>query len=337
MAGQVWGIPEEGGFQYSDQLSNVLRTNVQPLTKVRQLCDVKDAMGKGLSSGDLFHWNVYSDIGKQGGTLVETQTMPQSSYKIVQGTLTVTEFGNSVPYTGKLNDLSLHPVTEIINRTLKHDAVKSFDFYSDAEFRKTPLRVGPTGGTASDSIELSETGTAVSTNSAALSKEHVKAIVDTAKMRNMPPYQMDDYFALSHPTTWRPFKNELEEIHKHTPQGLGFILNGEIGRYESVRFIEQTHIPVGGAADSPTWAAGVDPIDKVADPWDNGLSSWAYFFGEDTVAECIVIPEEIRAKITTDYGRSRGIAYYALLGYGLTHTLAMGAKQARILLWDSLS
>ena len=37
-------------------------------------------------------------------------------------------------------------------------------------------------------------------------------------------------------------------------------------------------------------------------------------------------------KIPSDYGRSRGIAWYALLGYGIVHTVAL---QARILKWDS--
>ena len=48
--------------------------------------------------------------------------------------------------------------------------------------------------------------------------------------------------------------------------------------------------------------------------WDNAKSDVAHFFGEDTVAEAIVCPEEVRGKIPGDYGRSRGIAW-------LTNTL----------------
>jgi hypothetical protein len=38
-------------------------------------------------------------------------------------------------------------------------------------------------------------------------------------------------------------------------------------------------------------------------------------------------------KIPTDFGRSKGIAWYALLGYGIVHT---AAAQARILKWTTL-
>jgi hypothetical protein len=41
-------------------------------------------------------------------------------------------------------------------------------------------------------------------------------------------------------------------------------------------------------------------------------------------------------KIPTDYGRSKGVAWYALLGFGLVHTAAMNsAANARIVMWDS--
>lgn len=52
----------------------------------------------------------------------------------------------------------------------------------------------------------------------------------------------------------------------------------------------------------------------------------------DTVTEALVIPEEIRLKLATDYGRSRGLAWYALGGFGLVHS---DATSARIVWWDS--
>jgi hypothetical protein len=55
MAGLVWGVPAEGGFMYSDELSDVLRQQVQPLTKFRQLCDAQDGSKKGLNRGDKYN------------------------------------------------------------------------------------------------------------------------------------------------------------------------------------------------------------------------------------------------------------------------------------------
>lgn len=255
---------------------------------------------------------MYSDIATQGTTLVETTAMPESNFTITQGTMSITEMGNSVPYTGKLDDLSEHPVKEVINKVLKNDAKKAFDIAAHAQFNATPLRVVPTGGTATDAVTLTTNGTATATNNVALGKAHVKAIVDLMKERNIPPYIGDDYMSLAHPSTFRPFKNELESVHQYVDQGFQMILNGEIGRYESTRFVEQTNIAKAG--------------------FTNAKSNWAFFFGADTVAEGVAIPEEIRGKIPTDYGRSRGIAWYYLGGYGIVHT---AAAQARIVKWDS--
>jgi len=57
MAGQLWAVPTEGGYMYSDELSDVLRQQVQPLTKMRQLCDAEDGTKKGLNRGDKFNWD----------------------------------------------------------------------------------------------------------------------------------------------------------------------------------------------------------------------------------------------------------------------------------------
>ena len=297
---------------YSDQLSKVLRMAVQPLCKFRQFADVKDAAAGGLHKGQEFHWNVYSDTAAQGTVLTEGTVMPETNFTVTQGTLTMTEYGNSVPYTGKLDDLSEHPVKEVINKVLKNDAKKAFDIAAHGQFNLTPLRVVPTAGTNTSAVTLTTNGTATLTNNIALGKEHVKSIVDLMKERNIPPYEGDDYFAIAHPTTWRQFKNDLETIKQYTSEGFGLIANGEVGRYENTRFVEQNNIAKAS--------------------WTNDKSNWAFFFGADTVAEGIAVMEEIRGKIPTDYGRSRGIAWYYLGGYGLVHN---SAAQARVVKWDS--
>lgn len=315
MAGQLWGTNTLGGYMYSLNLSKVLRNAVQPLVKFRQFCDAKDAAFQGKSKGDKFHWNIYSDVATQGTTLAENSAMPETNFTITQGELTITELGNSVPYTGKLDDLSEHPVKEVVNKVLKNDAKKAFDISAHAQFNLTPLYVAPaSAGASTTAVTLSTTGSTSVVNNVAMGKDHVKAIVDVMKERNIPPYMNDDYFSIGHPSTYRTLKNDLESVHQYVETGFTMIMNGEIGRYEGVRFIEQTNI--------------------AKETWSNAKSNWAYFFGEDTVAEGIAVPEEIRGKIPTDYGRSKGIAWYYLGGFGLVHTTA---AQARIVKWASAS
>lgn len=312
MTGQIWGVNELGGYMYSLNLSKELRMAVQPMLQFRQFCDVKDASMQGKNKGDLFHWNVYSNVANQGSTLNESEVMPETNFTITQGSLTITEMGNSVPYTGKLDDLSEHPVKEIINKVLKNDAAKAFDNAAYAEFASTLLYVAPTSGTSTDAVTLTTNGATATTNNVAMGKGHVKAISDLMKERNIPTYDANNYIAIGHPSTFRNFKNELESVHQYTPQGFQMILNGEIGRYENIRFVEQTNI--------------------AKETWTNGKSNWAYFFGSDTVAEAIAVPEEIRGKIPTDYGRSKGVAWYYLGGFGIVHTTV---AESRIIKWAS--
>ena len=315
MPGQIWATNSLGNYMYSDELSKELRMAVQPLVKFRQFADAKDATNKGLHKGQLFQWNVFSDLVTAGTTLVETSTMPETNFTVQQGTLTLVEHGNSVPFTQLLDNFSEQPVREVIQQVLKNDTVKAMDVAAHAQFKATPLRWVTTTQTSSGTLYTD--GTATGTNSIAMNKDHVKAIVDTMKERNIPPYLMDDYFALAHPTTFRQLKNDMETLHQYVDRGLGLIMNGEIGRYEGVRFIEQTNITKANIGGTFT---------------GNAKSNGAYFFGADTVAEAIAVPEEIRGKLPTDFGRSRGVAWYYLGGFGLVHSQQL---QGRIVMWSS--
>lgn len=325
MAGQLWAVNSLGGYFYSQNLSKELRKALQPTTKFRQFADVKDASQQGKGKGATFTWDVVSNVATQGNVIVETNTMPETQFTITQGTLTITEAGNSVPYSGKLEDLSQFSVKQAVMKALKNDATKVQDALAHQQFNLTPLRVA---GTSSTTITLSTGGTCTATNSQAFNTNHAKLIVDLMKERNIPAYSGDDYYALAWPSTYRTLKNSLETLHQYTPEGLQMIMNGEIGRYENVRYVEQTNIPKGGAADSTTFNA----FTNTADAWNGGFSDWIFFCGEDTVAEAVAVPEEIRAKIPTDYGRSKGVAWYYLGGYGLVHT---SVSEARVIKWDS--
>ena len=328
MPGQLWATNSLGGYLSSAKLSKILRKSVQPMVKFRQFADVKDASQQGTGKGQTFTYNVYSKVATAGTTLVETATMPKTNFTLTQGTLTITEAGNSVDYTGKLDNLSETPVKKIINDVLSDDASQTFDRLTHAQFNLTPLRVVPTAGTSITALTLTTNGTATLTNNIAFSKDHAKLMVDLMKERNIPMYDGNNYMALARVSALRKLKNDLESIRQYTSEGLSMVMNGEVGKYENIRYVEQTNIPTGGAADSTTF----NPYTETGDAWNNGLSDWIFFFGKDTVAEGIAVPEEMRGKIPGDYGRDQGVAWYYLGGFGIVHT---SAAQARIVKWDS--
>jgi len=308
MSGQVWSTNALGGYMWSPNLSRKLRTALQPMVRFRQFCDAKEAFGLGI--GQTFNWNIYSDVQQAGGALTESQVMPETNFIITQNSLTITEYGNSVPFTKKLDDLSEQPVTEIIHKVLKNDARKVLDLAAQAQFNASPVRVW---ASSTSSLTVNTNGTVSGTNSV-LTNTLVKAVADYMAEQNIPAFDGVNYMAIFRPTPLRTFKNNLETINQYTPEGWHVIMNGEKGRYEGIRFVEQTNVPV------TSFPSGATVTDR------------GYFFGSDTVVEAFAIPEEIRGKIPTDYGRSRGIAWYAELGFGIAHTEVPGA---RILVWDS--
>ena len=294
MAGQVWNTSALGGYMYSDELSTVMRVVSQPVQRFRNLCDAEDGSQKGLHAGDTFSWNAYENIGSQGGRLSETQAIPESNFRIRQRTMTIYEFGNSIPYTGLLDDLSKQPLTDVITRLLRDDVAKAYDNEAYAAMSATVVKVRSSSASA---IVVNTAGT-LSTGTHKMTKAHVQLISDQMKEANVPAYDGANYMVVSRPSNLRTFKNELEQINQYTESGFGEIERGEIGRYESCRFVEQTHQASKGYSS---------------------MGDEAFFLGADTVTEALVIPEEIRGKIPGDYGRSRGVAWYGLGGFGLVH------------------
>lgn len=328
MAGQIFSVNSLGGFYASFNLSKELREGVQATSKFRQFADIKDAWSKVTRNGQTFTWDTVPMMTRASRALLETNTINQGNHTILQGTLTMNERGFSIPYTEFLESLAMVSVRQPIMKVLKYDAMVDLDCLVWQQFNKTPLRVVSTssGDTA---FTLTTNSTATATNTTFLSKINVRAIADGMKGRNIPYYTDSDYYAISRPAALRILKNDMESIHQYTESGLQMVMNGEIGRYENCRFVEQTVVPQGGAADSTTF----DPFTDTSDAWNtSGSGDWVFFFGSDTVCEAVHTMEEIRAKIPDDYGRSKGIAWYALLGYGITHT---DATQARIIKFDS--
>lgn len=332
MAGQLFSVNSLGGFYASFNLSKELRMGVQAMSKFRQFADVKDAWSKVARSGQTFTWDVVPMMTRGNRQLTETNTIAQGQHVIYQGTLTMLERGYSVPYTELLESLAMVSVRQPIMKILKYDAMVDIDCAVHQQFNLTPCRVVSTSS-ADTAFTLTTNGTATATNTTLLSKINVRAIVDGMKSRNVPSYTERDYFSIARPAGLRLLKNDMESIQQYTETGLEMIMNGEIGRYNDTRFVEQTVIPVGGAANSATF----DPFTDTGDAWDGSAGDWAFFFGSDTVCEAVHTPEEIRAKVADDYGRSKGIAWYALLGYGITHNASADTAKAqcRIFKFDS--
>jgi len=83
----------QGGFFTNPRLSEKLRYSLVPLMKFRQFVDVKE--GWGMGKGDTLYFDKISKISTAGGTLVETNTMPEHQFAISRGTIVLSEWGKA--------------------------------------------------------------------------------------------------------------------------------------------------------------------------------------------------------------------------------------------------
>lgn len=311
----------QGGFLSNTELSKKFRMQAQPLMKYRQFVDIKDMLGK--KSGESVNWLKVSNLGTYGGTLVETNTMHESTQAKSWGTLSVNEYGNSIPMTFKVTELSKFDLEKIIRQGLVDDMYKCTDGEVERQFNATPLRYV---GTSTAGYALTTNGTATATNTSILNTYHVRKMVLELKKRNVPGYSSleGDYSAICSHEAMEGLFGALESVQQYTESGRKKILNGEVGRYFGVRFIED------GFASRFTYSSANRTA--TAKSWTGSNSLDGYLFGAETVVEAVVVPEEIRSKEVTDYGRSHGLAWYFLGGWKIAWD---DEPNARIIKWDS--
>ena len=319
MAGEfTWSTAS--GFLTNDKLNKVFQEEAQPLTRFRQFVTIKEAFGK--SMGQNVNWLKAANVSTIGGRLVETNTMHETKRPLTWGTLTVDEYGNSIPFTEKVSSLSEFEIRDIIRGGLLDDSVKVIDAKVESEFNNTPLRY--VGTHISNAGVITTNSVATATNSSILNSFHVRKMRLELEKRNVPTFDSGDYAMIVSLEAAESLEGAIESVQQYTETGFTKIMNGEIGRMHGVRFIKD-----GWAS---RFNVDLDARTSTADTWTNAQSLNGYMFGRDTVREAIVTPENVRQKVVTDYGRSHGLAWYGLFGWRIEWETE---NDARIIKWDS--
>ena len=311
------------GYLTSGALNKMIQYQAQPRFRFRQFVDIKEAFGK--QNGETVNWLKVANVGTRGGKLIETATMHETTQALSWGTLTVYEYGNSIPFTYKVDTLSEFDVKQIVRKGLLDDMIKCMDGEVERQFNGCKLRYV---GTTTTGGGVTTNGTATLMNTSAFNKYHVRKMVNELKTRNVPGYGKagGDYAMICSVEALEGIYDDLEGIDKYGSTGRDRLANGEAGRYYGCRFIEDTY------ATRVTYDSTART--ETAKTWSGLLSKEGYMFGSDTVREAVAVPEEIRMKVTTDYGRSKGLAWYGLLGFQLEWNESDGAL-GRIIKWDS--
>jgi N4-gp56 family major capsid protein len=314
MSQHTWTYDAPTGVYKNHEMSEQLRFAAIVETKGMQF--VAPEPGYGKKKGESITITRIAALSvPTNARLSENQEIPEDTMSITTVAITVSEWGRSVPYTSLSQDLSVFNVENIVQRTLKDQMKVSLDNAAFAAFKTGQIKAEPTGISA---LNFDTGGAATQQGVANLNVYHVEQIRDYMYSTLLvPPYEGDDYIALVSTKAKRGVMQDpaWETWHKYTDPESKY--NSEIGRIENCRFIE---------INNTSALSGSKGLASV--------QGEALFFGADAVAMAVAEDPELRAKIPTDYGRSRGVAWYGILEFGVVWTTA-NAGEAKIVHFTS--
>lgn len=305
MPGQ-WQYQEDGGYWGHSDLSRKIRFQAQGLGKLDQLAGAVDSeLTIGRRNGDTVLFNRIDLTTDAGGKINETDVIPETEMPSSQASLVVTEWGISIPYTGKLDALAEFNPRNIYHKGLTKNQVKTFDTECRDLLRTGLLVYTPTGTTAAPTASLVYTGTAGAAAARQLVVWDLRELGELMKWLQIEP--IDDagnYLAVVGPSGARAFMDDSEWRDFGQYAAPDRILNGEVGKLYNFRVVEE-NLSLNRYILTN---AGADTTHK----------GEAFFMGADALAQGITIAAEIRAMVVPQsYGRQKGVAWYALKGYCL--------------------
>jgi len=289
ITGNIWVTASLGGSLTNNKLSASIRQQNAPEWVYRQFVDVKEALGS--KSGDTVYFDKILRLDTKGDTLVETSTMPENKWKVVKGSVVVTEVGNAVPFTEKLQTLAQFDPSDISSRVLKSDQLEVIDSQVAAQFDTCKYKAVCT---STSSTTFTTNGTAAAGAGCNMSDKNVRDVVDYLDAKWAPRYPDKNYRAIISVNTRRGIYDYLQAVAQYADPE--YRANAEVGQYYGVRF----------ALDNAYLSNAVGT---------GSVFGEAFFFGQEAVLEAVAALEEVRMKVPTDYGRSKGVAWVGILGF----------------------
>lgn len=285
---QVWVTNTLGGYAGCPKLDKKLWYYSEPLMRFRQFCRMKTELGK--NNNDTVYFDKISKLTTAGGTLVETSTIPRSNFVLGRGTAVVNEYGNSVPFTGKLETLAEFDIDNAVHKTLLQDEAETTDKSAAAQFKDTLAKyvaITATSGT------LTTNGTAGATSTCNLNYYHVKIICDQLRKWNVKPFDSQgNYVCIGSVDALGGVKDDSKWRDAYLYAKPEQLFTNEAGKLYGCRFVEETNVLSNALG---------------------GSYGEAVIFGADAVQEIVVIPPEVRTDPPSDFGRSKAVAWYGLL------------------------
>lgn len=303
MPGQNWAISADGGHFANPSLSSKLRYVNTSRYVFRQFTRAEPGYGKG--RGDSIDFDKVSMAETKGGQIGEFQDIPETKFSIVRDSLSVTEWGNSIPWTGKLETLSEFNPSQPVQKVIMNDQKQVLDEAVATEMKTSKLCYIPTGSAVG---VWDVDGTASTTGTTNFNYFHLKEMVDAAETglygsgntgKILPKFPDGKYVVILSIKAKRGLFDdpEFQDAAKFAhPRKL---FNGEIMEETcyNCRFV---------ITDNPNALSNAKGTNTIGE---------ALLIGDDSIIEGVALKEELRYKLAVKYGRDKGLAWYAILGF----------------------
>jgi N4-gp56 family major capsid protein len=310
MANHSWVADAPAGVYKNHDLSSKMRMAAIEDTKFMGF--TKPEPGYGKKMGESITITRVSNVDvPTSDVLNENVRIPEDGISLSTQAITVSERGRAIPYTSLSIDLGHFDLENSIQMKLRDQLSLAMDITAAAAFKEGQVKAIPTGVATT---VFDTDGTASSAATSNLNMYHVEQIRDYMfGTLNIRPFSGDDYVALISYKAKRGLMSDPKWVDwkKYTDPQAKY--NGEVGRIENTRFVEVNHT----SALSATQGTG-------------SVLGEGVFFGQDPVVMAVVQDPELRAKESEDYGRSKGVAWYGIYGFGQVWKDSANSGEARV-------
>ena len=251
---------------------------------------------------------------KRGGRLQEGKRIETRAMSASQQNVTVDERGNAVALSERLVQQSFYDQLAAASMLLGRDMALVLDIELRDTATGSPNKVYANGRANRAALVVGDVFT----------PKEVYTTTEALETNNAPKLFADFYLAMLHPHQLNGMRQAAGWVNAQYYVGSGPIFNGEVGRWNDVRFISTSMIKNGfsSAVDSTG-----DYVDPAFDPnLANGTGGnqttiyQAVIFGEYSYGHAVGLPVEMRDNGVQDFGREHALAWYAIWGHSLLET-----------------
>jgi N4-gp56 family major capsid protein len=270
-----------------------------------QAADIQPVAQAMPGSGVTF--TIFSDIAAATSTLNEVTDVTPTALSDSQVTVTLNEYGNAVVTTAKLRGTAFLDVDAAAANIIGYNAGDSMDQVVRDVLAGGTNVVYATGGASTPSSRTTVAAEDI------IAADDVRKVVAQLRAANVATFE-GSYMGFIHPDVSYDFRSATDAAAWRTPANYvnpEGIYNGEIGKFESVRFIETPRAKVFTNASDGSGSTGT--VDVYC----------THIMGRQALAKAFsvqdgngAVPKIVRGNVTDYLMRLQPLGWYWLGGYG---------------------